>query len=103
MHACWTFNDGVSIHEELKGVDISKIRAVCDQQSRTKWTTIASRDRLYQFIALSNDETQQEMRQKALSLIDMNSEPNANWFHLSGAGTSSRSGIGASKPERTKR
>ena len=71
----WTFSDGVSVHEELRNIEISKIRAVCDQQSRSRWTTIASRDRLYQFFALSDGETQREMRQKVLSLIPMESGP----------------------------
>ena len=79
----WTFSDGVSVHEELKHIEISKIRAVCDQQSRSRWTVIASRNRLYQFIAMSNVETQQEMRQKALSLISMDSGPSTADFHVS--------------------
>lgn len=71
--AYWTFNNGVSIHDELENVELSKIREVCDQQSRSKWTSIASRNRLYQFMALSDEETQQEMRLKALSILDMKS------------------------------
>ncbi|KAF8804157.1 hypothetical protein BYT27DRAFT_7302151 [Phlegmacium glaucopus] len=59
----WTFKDGVSVHEELENVEVSKIRAVCNRESRTKWTTIASRGRLYQFIALSDEDTQHAMRQ----------------------------------------
>jgi hypothetical protein len=86
----WTFNDGVPIHEELGCVETSKIRAVCDQQSRTRWTSIASRHRLYQFIALSDEGAQREMRQKALSLISMDSEPPPAHSYQSAASTSSR-------------
>jgi hypothetical protein len=71
----WMFSDGVSVHEELRNIEISKIRAVCDQQSRSRWTSIASRARLYQFFALSDGATQREMRQKVLSLIPMESGP----------------------------
>jgi hypothetical protein len=101
-HDYWTFRDGVSIDEELRDVELSRIRTVCDQQSRTKWTSIASRDRLYQFIALSDEKTQLEMRQKALSLVDMNSRASASQFDVSAAGTSS-SALGAVRPTGTKR
>ena len=68
----WTFRDGTSVNEELKDVDIHKIRAVCTQQSRTQWTSIASHDRLYQFIALSDEGTQNEMRKTVSSTINLN-------------------------------
>jgi hypothetical protein len=71
----WTFKDGIHVHDELRDVDIERIRAVCSQQSRSGWTSIASRERLYQFIALSDEDTQLEMRQKALSMISMDSYP----------------------------
>jgi len=59
----WKFKDGVSVHEVLESVDLEKIRSACSQQSRTQWTAIASRDRLYQFMSMSDEETQTEMRQ----------------------------------------
>jgi hypothetical protein len=65
------FRDGTCLHDELGNVELSKIREVCSQQSRTNWTSIASCEQLYQFIALSDEDTQLEMRQKALSLIPM--------------------------------
>ena len=74
----WTFRDGISVHEELKNIETSRIRSVCDKQSRTKWTSIASRDRLYQFIALSDEETQREMRQDALSSTAMDTVASAS-------------------------
>ena len=69
----WTFNNGVSIHEELNNINLSKICAICNQQSWTKWMSIASWNRLYQFIALSDNVTQWEMRLKAQSSVNMNS------------------------------
>jgi hypothetical protein len=98
--ACWTFRDGVSIEDELRNIEISKIRAVCDQQSRTRWTTIASRNRLYQFMALSDEQSQLEMRQKALSLVDMNSGPAASPFEVSAAGSSSSPSLRTDKLKR---
>ena len=41
------------------------------------WTTIASRERLYQFIALSNDTTQAEMRR---SLKDVQVDERARFI-----------------------
>jgi hypothetical protein len=100
----WTFTDGVSVNEELRNVDISKLRAVCNQQSRSRWTTIASRDRLYQFIAMSDEQTQDEMRLKALSMIDMNSAPSASLFDVPGPGTSSSgSGLDTTRTKVSKR
>jgi hypothetical protein len=63
----WRFKDGVLVENELQTLDLEKIRAVCHQQSRTRWTSITSRDRLYQFIAMSDEETQLEMRQKLVT------------------------------------
>jgi hypothetical protein len=60
----WRFKDGVFVDDELGTIDLEKIRAVCNQQCRTRWTAIASRDRLYQFMAMSNEETQKEMRRE---------------------------------------
>ncbi|KAF8803392.1 hypothetical protein BYT27DRAFT_7214713 [Phlegmacium glaucopus] len=76
----WRFRDGTGVHEDLGSIELSRIRAACDQQSRTKWTSIASRQRLYQFIALSDEDTQQEMRLKALSLMDLDTVPCARQF-----------------------
>ncbi|KAF8803427.1 hypothetical protein BYT27DRAFT_7214734 [Phlegmacium glaucopus] len=92
----WTFRDGTSVHAELRDVEISKIRAVCNQQSRTKWTTIASRQRLYQFISLSDEETQEEMRLKALSLMDLDSVPCIQQFGLPSARPPNSSTVGLS-------
>jgi hypothetical protein len=61
---CWNFSDGVSIKQELDLIHTDNIREACSSQSRTQWTTIASRDRLYQFVAMSDDTTQTEIRQK---------------------------------------
>lgn len=52
------------MNEQLDTVGIETIRAVCNEQSRSQWTTIASRELLYQFMAMSDEETQGEMRQK---------------------------------------
>ena len=62
----WTFRDGVPVNEVLENIELEKIRAVCNQQSRSRWTQIASRDRMYQFIAMSDENTQREMHQKLL-------------------------------------
>jgi hypothetical protein len=59
------------VNEELKDIHLSRIRAVCAQQSKSQWTSIATRDRLYQFIALSDAETQRVMREKVSSLTDL--------------------------------
>jgi hypothetical protein len=92
----WTFVDGVAIDDELKDVDIEKIREVIDQQSRTKWTLIASRDRLYQFMALSDERTQREMRDKALSLVPMDSGLSEDYLFVASAGTLSSTVFGNS-------
>ena len=63
----WRFSDGVSVDEDLRNVNLEKIRAVCNQQSWSRWTEIASRNRLYQFMALSDEDTQKEMRQAMLN------------------------------------
>lgn len=68
----WIFRDGTSVNEELKDVPIHKIQAVCAQQSKTQWTSIASRNRLYQFMALSDESTQNEMRDMVSSTINLN-------------------------------
>ena len=57
------------MHDELQKIDLEKIRAVCKEESRTLWTTIATRNRLYQFMAMSDETTQQKMR-LSLSLMD---------------------------------
>ena len=69
-HGHWKFRDGTNVHDVLGSVDIVDLRAVCDHESSTRWTQIASRNRLYQFIAMSNEATQTEMRQRALSTIN---------------------------------
>ena len=61
------FKDGVSVDDELKHVDLEIIRAVCGQQCMSQWTAIATRERLYQFIAMSDEVTQREMRLSLLS------------------------------------
>ena len=60
----WSFADGIKLKDELDSVELEKIRLVCGEQCRTMWTTIASRERLYQYIALSNDTTQAEMQRR---------------------------------------
>ena len=57
----WTFRDGVPVHEELKGLELIKIRAVCARQSWSQWTSIATRERLYQFMVMSGEDAQNEM------------------------------------------
>jgi hypothetical protein len=52
------------VNDELKDVDVNEIRVACAEQSRSGWTSIASRNRLYQFIALSDEVTQKVMREK---------------------------------------
>ena len=60
----WRFKDSVFVEEELDAIELETIRAACNQQSRTQWTAIASRQRLYQFMAMSDEVTQKEMRQR---------------------------------------
>lgn len=60
----WQFRDGVSLKDSLDVIDVERIRAVCGEQSRSQWTKIASRERLYQFIAMSEERTQSEIRKK---------------------------------------
>ncbi|KAF8800257.1 hypothetical protein BYT27DRAFT_7217172 [Phlegmacium glaucopus] len=88
----WTFKDGVPVHEELENIEVSKIRAVCNQQSKTKWTTIASRGRLYQFIALSDEDTQWEMRGTAWLLAGRNEAGSTSTSTVSSMGSSSGPG-----------
>ena len=66
----WMFRDGESVNDELKDIGLDEIRAACAEQSRSGWTSIASRNRLYQFIALSDEVTQREMREKMSMTID---------------------------------
>lgn len=54
--------------DELKNVDLSRIRTVCARRSWSQWTTIASREKLYQFMAMSDENTQREMRRDILTL-----------------------------------
>ena len=67
----WTFKDGIYVDEELENIELERIRAVCNQQCRTRWTSIASRDRLYQFMAMSDEETQNAMQLKVSSTDDI--------------------------------
>ena len=60
----WRFVDGTVVDDELRGVDVETIRVVCSDLSRSRWTAIASRDRLYQFMSMSDKETQGEIRRK---------------------------------------
>ena len=53
----WTFRDGVPVHEELKDLELVKIHAVCARQSWSQWTSIATRERLYQFMAMSGEDS----------------------------------------------
>ena len=73
FHGRWRFKDGVFVDDELGTVDLENVRAACSQQSRSQWTAIASRDRLYQFMAMSDGETQAEMR-RGVSTNDGNEE-----------------------------
>lgn len=66
----WRFRDGVFIDDELGILDIEEIRAACSQQSRSQWTTIASWDRLYQFLAMSDEDSQRIMRQTVCTTAD---------------------------------
>ena len=65
----WRFKDGVCLDVELEAVDLEKIRATCNDECRSQWTAIASRERLYQFIAMSDDDTQLVMRNKLLTIV----------------------------------
>lgn len=56
--------------DELDTIDIEKIRGVCNQQCRTQWTAIATRDRLYQFMAMSDENTQVDMRHDLSAMND---------------------------------
>ena len=58
------------MHEELKHTDLTMIRAVCSRQSWSQWTLIASRERLYQFISMSDDASQKVMRQEVMEIGD---------------------------------
>lgn len=58
------------MHEELKHTDLTMIRAVCSRQSWSQWTSIASRERLYQFISMSDDASQKVMRQEVMEIGD---------------------------------
>lgn len=65
----WKFKDGVSVDEEMRSIGLEEIRAICQAHSRSQWTVIASRSRLYQFIAMSDEKTQREMRQGGLGFL----------------------------------
>ena len=81
----WRFDDGSSIAEELEAVDIEKIRSACSQHSMTQWTAIASRNRLYQFIAMSDEEAQREMRQTlSPTIISRGTGPSPSVVYTSG-------------------
>ena len=67
----YKFRDGMFVDDELKSVHIDMIREVCNLQCRTRWTAIAKRERLYQFIALSDEVTQLEIRRELRSLCGM--------------------------------
>lgn len=54
--------------EELEAIDLEKIRAICSEQCKSQWTAIASRERLYQFMAMSDERTQTAMRQALLMI-----------------------------------
>ena len=62
-----TFNDGIPVDDELKDIDLEIIRAICGQQCMSQWWAIATRERLYQFIAMSDELSQKEMRLRLLS------------------------------------
>ena len=59
------------MNEEFSDVDLETIRAVCSQQSMTQWTKIASRGRLYQFVAMSDEVTQREIRHRVGGLASL--------------------------------
>ena len=58
------------MHEELKHTDLTMIRGVCSRQSWSQWTSIASHERLYQFISMSDDASQKVMRQEVMEIGD---------------------------------
>jgi hypothetical protein len=62
-HGRWRLKDG-SLLEDLDAIDLERIRDACNQQCITRWTSIATRERLYQFLAMSDKETQVAMRLK---------------------------------------
>ena len=53
----------------MRSIGLEEIRAICQAHSRSQWTVIASRSRLYQFIAMSDEKTQREMRQGGLGFL----------------------------------
>ena len=59
------------MNEEFSDVDLETIRAVCRQQSMTQWTKIASRGRLYQFVAMCDEVTQREIRHRVAGLASL--------------------------------
>ncbi|KAF8809588.1 hypothetical protein BYT27DRAFT_7254322 [Phlegmacium glaucopus] len=65
--AHWMFHDGVPIHEEFHKIDMKKIRAVYNQQIKTRWANIGSRESLYQSIVLLDEKTQLEIQDCLLS------------------------------------
>ena len=96
----WTFRDGTSVNEELKDLDLTQIQAVCSQQSRSGWVSIATRNRLYQFMAMSDEETQKEMRQKVLRMNDIDKEGSSinTWKAYGASSTSVMVSESSSKP-----
>ena len=58
----WKFRDGSLVDEEFGRFNLKTIRAACSEQSKTQWTKIASRDRLYQFVSMSDETTQWDIR-----------------------------------------
>lgn len=87
----WTFRDGVPVHDEMRDAHLKKIRAICARQSWTRWTSIASRERLYQFISMSDESSQRTMRQDVCHHVDENGDegtidligpygPSTSWF-----------------------
>lgn len=56
--SCWKFRDGGFVDEEFGQLNLETIQASCSEQSRMQWMKIASRDRLYQFVSISDETTQ---------------------------------------------
>ena len=54
--------------EELETINIERIRDICSEQCKSRWTAMASRARLYQFMAMSDEKTQVAMQQKLLMI-----------------------------------
>ena len=54
--------------EELETINIERIRDICSKQCKSRWTAMASRARLYQFMAMSDERTQTAMRQALLMI-----------------------------------